>query len=210
MTLAAIALPARDDAPISSHRGAGYTLLETLVSLFVLALGLLGLAGLQSRASIAEMEAYQRSQALVLAQDMVERITANSSALRADIDNGTALTVYKTTQNSTAVGSTVQTCTGSGAAFDLCEWGNQIAGAAGKAADKGGLGTLGTGRGCVRQPDATDPYLYLVVVSWQASGASKAPPSSVDCGTADAAAPLHTSETQRQAVAVTVRITKLL
>ncbi len=64
----------------------GFSLLEVLVSMFVLALGLLGLAGLQTRVSVAEMESYQRTQALILVQDMVDRIATNGSALRADID----------------------------------------------------------------------------------------------------------------------------
>ena len=56
------------------------------------------------------MESYQRSQALTLVQDMVDRLTANSSQLRADINHGTALTTYKTTLNTTDVGAAVQTC----------------------------------------------------------------------------------------------------
>ena len=39
--------------------------------------GLLGVAGLQSRMQVAEVEAYQRTQAIVLLQDMVDRINAN-------------------------------------------------------------------------------------------------------------------------------------
>lgn len=187
----------------------GYTLIEVLVSLVVLAVGLLGLAGLHTRVSVAEMESYQRSQALTLVQDMVDRLTANSSQLRADINHGTALTTYKTTLNTTDVGAAVQTCSGSGAAFDLCEWGNAIAGAAEKSGGTS-VGTLTNGRGCIRQPDATDPYLYMVAVTWQGRIDSKAPPSSVDCGSAGTGTANYTSETKRRAVAVTVRVTKLL
>jgi len=188
----------------------GYTLLEVLVSLIVLAVGLLGLVGLHTRVSMAELESYQRSQALILVQDMVDRLTANSSALRADIGNSTTVNVYKTTLNATDVGGSVQTCTGTGAAFDLCEWGNAIAGAAEKAADASNVGTLTNGRGCIRQPDAADPYLYMIEVSWQGRVVSKAPPSSVDCGSAGTGSAIYTSETKRRAVAVTVRVTKLL
>src|SRR5919202_6329509 len=55
----------------------GFTLIEVLISLLILTFGLLGLAGLQGVAQRAEAESYQRAQALVLLQDMVDRINAN-------------------------------------------------------------------------------------------------------------------------------------
>jgi type IV pilus assembly protein PilV len=55
----------------------GTTLLEVLVTLVILAIGLLGLAGLQTRLQVSEMEAYQRSQALILLNDMASRIASN-------------------------------------------------------------------------------------------------------------------------------------
>ena len=56
---------------------AGYVLLEVLVTIVILVFGLLGLAGFQLRTSVAEHEAYQRVQGLILVQDMTERIYAN-------------------------------------------------------------------------------------------------------------------------------------
>jgi type IV pilus modification protein PilV len=56
---------------------AGTSLIEVLVTIVILAIGLLGLAGLQSRLQVSEMESYQRAQALVLLNDMVGRIEAN-------------------------------------------------------------------------------------------------------------------------------------
>ena len=55
----------------------GFTMLEILVSLLLIVFGLLGMLGLQAQATVAEFESYQRGQALVLAQDMVDRINAN-------------------------------------------------------------------------------------------------------------------------------------
>lgn len=51
--------------------------MEALVSLLVLSVGLLGLAGLQASGLRANQGAYARSQAVVLAQDIGERIRAN-------------------------------------------------------------------------------------------------------------------------------------
>jgi type IV pilus assembly protein PilV len=189
----------------------GFSLLEVLVSMFVLAMGLLGLAGLQTRVSVAEMESYQRTQALILVQNMVDRIATNGSALRADIGHGTSLAVYTTVLNSTDVGGAEQSCTGSGAALDLCEWGNQIAGVSEKNGSSQNIGTLTNGRGCIRRPDAADPYLYLVVVSWQGRIASKSPPTTqIDCGSGTGSdAANYTAANKRRVVALPVRIAKL-
>jgi type IV pilus assembly protein PilV len=141
---------------------------------------------------------------------MADRIATNASALRADIENGTSLATYATALNSTDVGAVAQTCSGTGAARDLCEWGNQIAGASEKNADSRNIGTLTNGRGCVRQPDASDPYLYLVAVSWQGRIASKAPPEGIDCGSGSGdGAANYGAEAKRRVVTLPVRIAKL-
>ena len=62
---------------MSAFKNAGFSLIEVLVTILILMVGLLGLAGLQSRALTAQMEAYQRSQALILLKDMADRINAN-------------------------------------------------------------------------------------------------------------------------------------
>ena len=59
------------------RRQAGFTMLEVLVSLLIAVVGLLGLLGLQTQAQVSEFESYQRAQALVLANDMVDRIAFN-------------------------------------------------------------------------------------------------------------------------------------
>ena len=189
----------------TGRRQRGHSLIEVLISMVVLAIGLLGLAGLQTRVSVAEMESYQRTQALLLVQDMADRIATNASALRADIKNGTTTSVYTTTLNDTDVGASAQPCGGSGAALDLCEWGNAIAGAAERSSGGETIGTLTNGRGCIRRPDAADPYLYLVAVSWQGRIATKSPPTSqIDCGSGN-----YTDVNKRRVVTLTVRIAKL-
>ena len=58
-------------------RASGFSLLEVLVAMFITVIGLLGMAGLQSVAGRANLESYQRAQALILLEDMVDRINAN-------------------------------------------------------------------------------------------------------------------------------------
>lgn len=55
----------------------GFTLIEVMVALVVLAVGLLGMASLMARSQKSNESAYLRSQATLLAYDFVERMKAN-------------------------------------------------------------------------------------------------------------------------------------
>lgn len=55
----------------------GFTLLEVLVTMVVLSLGLLGYAGLQMASIKNSASAYQRTQATILAYDIIDRMRAN-------------------------------------------------------------------------------------------------------------------------------------
>ena len=59
----------------------GFTMVEVLVTLVILAVGLLGLAGLQATSLRNTESAYQRSQAAILAYDMLDRMRANSAGV---------------------------------------------------------------------------------------------------------------------------------
>lgn len=59
------------------------TLIEVLIAVVVLALGLLGIAGLQSAALANNLIAYQSTQASILARSMIERMRANRDGVLA-------------------------------------------------------------------------------------------------------------------------------
>lgn len=61
----------------TSTHAAGFSLLELLVGLIILAIGLLGLAGMQMVALRQNNEAYLRSQATLMAYDIMDRMRAN-------------------------------------------------------------------------------------------------------------------------------------
>jgi len=61
----------------ATPKDAGFTLLEVLVALLVLSIGLLGLAALQASGTRYVHGAYLRSQAVIQAYDMADRIRAN-------------------------------------------------------------------------------------------------------------------------------------
>lgn len=60
---------------------AGFTLIEILVTMVVMSIGFLGLAGLQATALRSNSGASFRTQAVVYTNDMAERIRANPTAV---------------------------------------------------------------------------------------------------------------------------------
>jgi len=58
-------------------KNAGFTLIEVLIAMVVLAVGLLGLAGLQVTSLRSNQSAYNRTQATQLAYDLADRMRAN-------------------------------------------------------------------------------------------------------------------------------------
>lgn len=94
----------------------GFTLIEVLVALLVLGIGLLGVAGLQSATLGLNHGSYMRSQATVLAQDVVDRMRANQRGTEnGSYDQGTATQNNGCTQ---VTGCTVAEM----AQHDLFEW----------------------------------------------------------------------------------------
>lgn len=71
----------------SPARSRGITLIEVLVTMLVMSIGLLGLAGLQALMLYQNHSAYQRSQATILTYDIIDRMRSNrNAALNGDYD----------------------------------------------------------------------------------------------------------------------------
>lgn len=178
-------------------RTGGFSLVEVLVTIVILLVGLLGLAGLQGRALTAQMEAYQRSQALVLAKDMASRIDANRA-------NAAAYVTTALTPPYFGTGHADCSTTGAGSAADLCAWHNALLGAAEtQGTDK--VGAMIGARGCVYQITAPASGVageYRVAVAWQGLNSTSTP--SIDCGSGQ-----YKSEVTRRVVALPVSIANL-
>ncbi|HYA36915.1 MAG TPA: type IV pilus modification protein PilV [Candidatus Methylomirabilis sp.] len=69
--------------PIAKTGNGGFTLVEVLVSLVVLAIGLLGLAMLQTTGLRYNTNSYSRTQATYLAYDLAERMRGNVPGFQA-------------------------------------------------------------------------------------------------------------------------------
>lgn len=63
------------------NRQSGISLIEVLVAVLVLAIGLLGIAGLQTAALATNFSSYQSTQAAALSQSMAERMRANAAGV---------------------------------------------------------------------------------------------------------------------------------
>ncbi|MDW7746180.1 type IV pilus modification protein PilV [Halomonas sp.] len=68
-------------------KSCGFTLIEALVAILVLAVGLLGVAAMQIKAMQSSHAAYQRSVATLAAQDAVERLWASASEKNGKCDD---------------------------------------------------------------------------------------------------------------------------
>lgn len=147
----------------------GASMIEVLVALVIIAFGLLGLAGLQTRLQLSEFEAYQRSQALLLLDDMVSRISTNRINAAAYVGDDVG------------VGTCPATAPTNRAEADLQDWCNALQGA-GETQSTSKLGAMLGGRGCV-EPLASafaDGGYYRVTVAWQ--GLVPAGSPVVECG----------------------------
>lgn len=94
----------------------GVSMLEILIALLVTTIGLLGFAGLQSRALVATEDTYQRTQATSIAQEMIERmrmngITGDTQSNAVDADAIAERQAYTTASNWSG-GRPVQDCFG--------------------------------------------------------------------------------------------------
>ena len=104
------------------RRDAGFTLIEVAISLILIAFGLLGLFAFQAKAQRAEVESYGRVQALLLLQDIIDRMNAN---------RGDAFALLYVTPDPVGGTGPLTECGGTtGAVLDLCEWSNLLKGAA--------------------------------------------------------------------------------
>ncbi|MBS0344010.1 MAG: pilus assembly protein [Proteobacteria bacterium] len=145
----------------------GATLLEVLITLLIVSFGLFGLAGLHSRLQTSELEAYQRSQALTLLNDMASRIATNRRAAAAYV-----------TSSPLGTAATCGAATGTRQQIDSSEWCNALQGAA-ETASGSKTGAMIGGRGCVESLGNNE---YLITVAWQGLVPISAPPAGVACG----------------------------
>lgn len=131
-----MSLPNIHSIPIAREKG--FSLIEVLVALLVLSIGLLGLAALQTTSLKYNTDSYTRTQATLLAYDIMDRMRANLAAVSAGnyhVPDSTAasnkITAYNSCKNSaTACGcdmSGANCSTSNLATYDLGKWYERLA-----------------------------------------------------------------------------------
>ena len=176
-------------------RARGFSLIEVLVTIVIMAIGLLGIAGLMVQAQHVEYESYQRGQAMLLVEDMAQRII-NNRAGAADYVQAAAIPSSQTLETAAACnGMATQALT------DICEWQNLLRGSAVKSSGVAVATHLTNARGCITAV-AGATGVYVVEVVWQGRTSIGAPATSC-------ANTLYTNAATRRSVTVTLTIPNL-
>lgn len=193
--------------PQHSRSQAGFTLLEVLVSLVILVFGLLGLIGMQAYTQVATFESYQRGQALILVQDMADRLATNRAAAGcyAITTNTVTYVGVNGTVAPVCTAGVGTTATRAIATADLLAWDNALKGASEQAGGQK-VGAIVGARGCVTYDPATNSY--RVAVSWQGMAPTVAPTAG-DPNALCASGANYGGENQRREISVIVRIAVL-
>lgn len=185
---------------IVASKQRGISLIEVLVTLLILAVGMLGVMGMQARLQQSDTEVYQRTQALILLDDMASRLAANRNAAASYVTGAS---------NPFGVGMTCPTATSASTRLerDRAEWCAALQGAA-EAEDGSQVGAMLGGRGCVESLGSGE---YLITVAWQGLGPLTAPPAGVACGanSYDMADSQCSADACRRVVTTVVRVAAL-
>ncbi len=163
--------------PAPQQRQRGTTLVEVLVTMVILAFGLLGIAAFQAKAQVGSVESYQRAQAVVLLEDLQARMGTNTLNAAAYV---TADPVG-TDDDLPADCTTLTTPTA--AERDLCEWSAALKGTAEKNSTTDvKVGAMEGARGCITILQTADPAagvcrpaVYQLAVAWQGLHPTVAP-----------------------------------
>lgn len=176
----------------------GISLIEVMVTLIILAVGMLGVMGIQARLQQSDMEVYQRSQALILLEDMASRLAANRNQAASYVTGA---------GNPLGAGMTCPSSSSTQLQRDRGDWCRALQGAA-EAESGSQVGAMLGGRGCV---EALGGGQYLITVAWQGIAPLSAPPAGIACGmnSYNVAGSACTGDRCRRVVTTVVRVAVL-
>lgn len=168
-----------------SQRGAA--MMEAMITMLIIAFGTLGFVGMQAKTALSQIEGYQRSQALMLLNDISSRMSLNRTNAASYVSNNVGI---DNLPNCITPSSRVDK--------DLCEWSLLLQGAA-ELQGTTKLGAMTGARGCITSPAANQ---YLISIAWQGVQATGAP--STVCGQN-----AYSNENMRRAVTTVVQVATL-
>ena len=161
-----IRVPKRGVGMVNARFQSGSTLIEVAVSLLIVSIGVLGLAGLQLSSKRAGFEALQRTTAVALAQDILERMRANPGSLAGYDDQ---------TLGNNSISTEPAACTASCApaqiaARDLWEWEQAVDGGAETRVVSGStvpVGGLVNPVGCIDTNVNGEAGMIQISIAWE-------------------------------------------
>lgn len=184
----------------------GFSMIEVLVTLIITLIGLLGLAGIMVQAHISELESYQRAQALILMQNMLDSISINRTVVTCYAKTAASGTPYfgsdGTADTTCGAGSPNQQAR---ATADMAAWVNALNGSS-ETLSGASVGSIIGGRGCIVLEDAVN-QIYRVSVAWQGKNQTISPTTLNALYTC--AANKYGDDRNRRLVTATIRIGKL-
>lgn len=167
------------------RKNQGFTMIEVLVSVVIFSIGLIGVARLQVVAKQSNYDAVQRVTATTIAQDLISRMRANSSALSTYVENDGALQIVyndaMATPNPTCTGAS--TCTDQQLATkDLWDIKQDMLGIAEQDSNGNAVGGISTPTLCISAVDDAGNVLddggsgiYTVAIAWRGKAALSNP-----------------------------------
>lgn len=144
----------------STSSQSGFTMLESLVTLLILTIGVLGVAGLQMQGMRSGGMALQRTIVVMKTQEIIERMRINRGK------NGSNLVNYSAGVAASGGCNSGTVCTAAAqAAHDLFSWQQDLTAMLPAPAP---VTTITAAAG----PDKDSPYVVTVTVNWNASNGS--------------------------------------
>jgi len=138
--------PSRSAGPAGPVVCRGFTIIEILTAVLVIAIGLIGIAALYSEALQTELGTNPRAQAARLAQEMADRVNANAAGR---VGYASVVGVLCATQDKDAKPQNA-------AAQEAACWQDEVE-------EK-----LPNGTGAITRDLSTNPPTYVIAVSWSA------------------------------------------
>jgi type IV pilus assembly protein PilV len=144
---------------VHSVKQHGFSMLEVLITLVIVAIALLGTAGLQAYAMRMGKSGEFRTQAVFLASDIAERMEANKTAAVA----GNYAVAAASSPSAAATDCAAGACdTGTLASWDISEWENAIIAVG-----------LPQANWQIAQTTAGNPSTYTILIRWTDRSSTK-------------------------------------
>ncbi|MDX1461356.1 MAG: type IV pilus modification protein PilV [Xanthomonadales bacterium] len=129
----------------------GFSLLEVLIAVLILAIGVIGIAALQMTTSMYQESSMYRGQVAMLSREIIERMQLNVDAAKGGAYNISTLPTGLTTNCKSA---TANCSTGDMVSHDLREWSARVA------------DVLPGGDASIATDTSTDPVQITLTLKW--------------------------------------------